>query len=195
MADGSGRQSRSQRLAAQQSAPRAARCGDADRHYPRARGRGGGGLFGDLPACRLRSERVGRGAEDARMLVPLLALRPTRCSRSDRRANPALACGASAQGRRRQARGGKAFHCTRRHLADLINSKGGTVMRAKRTFLQSVCAAALVAAGLSVALAQMPQVVAPVSATPTPGPVPEVLQKYSAVTAERLKKPEDANWL
>jgi len=63
-----------------------------------------------------------------------------------------------------------------------------------RTFLQGVCAAALVAAGLSAACAQMPQVVAPVSATPTPGPVPEVLQKYSAVTAERLKKPEDGNW-
>ena len=63
-----------------------------------------------------------------------------------------------------------------------------------RTFLQSVCAAALVAAGLSAASAQMPQVVAPVSATPVPGPVPEVLQKYSAVTAERLKKPEDGNW-
>jgi len=62
------------------------------------------------------------------------------------------------------------------------------------TFLQSVCAAALVAAGLSAASAQMPQVVAPVSATPLPGPVPEVLQKYSAVTAERLKKPEDGNW-
>jgi alcohol dehydrogenase (cytochrome c) len=62
------------------------------------------------------------------------------------------------------------------------------------TFLQSVCAAALVAAGLSAAWAQMPQVVAPVSATPVPGPIPEVLQKYSAVTAERLKKPEDGNW-
>jgi alcohol dehydrogenase (cytochrome c) len=67
-------------------------------------------------------------------------------------------------------------------------------MLAKRTFLQSVCAAALVAAGLSAASAQMPQVVAPLSATPVPGPMPEVLQKYSAVTAERLKKPEDGNW-
>jgi alcohol dehydrogenase (cytochrome c) len=67
-------------------------------------------------------------------------------------------------------------------------------MLGNRTFLQSVCAAALVAAGLSAASAQMPQVVAPVSATPVPGPMPEVLQKYSAVTAERLKKPEDGNW-
>jgi alcohol dehydrogenase (cytochrome c) len=63
-----------------------------------------------------------------------------------------------------------------------------------RTFLQGLYAAALVAAGLSAASAQMPQVVAPASATPVPGPMPEVLQKYSAVTAERLKKPEDGNW-
>jgi alcohol dehydrogenase (cytochrome c) len=67
-------------------------------------------------------------------------------------------------------------------------------MLANRIFLQSVCAAAVVAAGLSAAWAQMPKVVAPVSATPVPGPIPEVLQKYSAVTAERLKKPEDGNW-
>jgi alcohol dehydrogenase (cytochrome c) len=67
-------------------------------------------------------------------------------------------------------------------------------MPAKSTFLQGLYAAAFVAAGLSAASAQMPQVVAPVSATPVPGPVPEVLQKYSAVTAERLKKPEDGNW-
>src|SRR5262245_14928107 len=72
-------------------------------------------------------------------------------------------------------------------------------MPAKRKFLQGVYAAALIgtglsAAGLSPALAQMPTLVAPVSATPVPGPVPEVLQKYSAVTAERLKKPEDGNW-
>jgi alcohol dehydrogenase (cytochrome c) len=63
-----------------------------------------------------------------------------------------------------------------------------------RKFLQSACAAALIAAGLSAASAQMPQLVAPVSATPVPGPIPEVLQKYTAVTAERLKKPEDGNW-
>ena len=60
--------------------------------------------------------------------------------------------------------------------------------------MQSVCAAALIAAGLSGASAQMPQTIAPASATPVPGPMPEVLQKYAPVTAERLKKPEDGNW-
>jgi len=67
-------------------------------------------------------------------------------------------------------------------------------MLANRTFLQGVWAAALIAAGLSAASAQMPPLVAPVSSTPVPGPMPEVLQKYTAVTAERLKKPEDGNW-
>jgi alcohol dehydrogenase (cytochrome c) len=46
---------------------------------------------------------------------------------------------------------------------------------------------------ISVASAQ--QTIAPASATPTPGPLPEVLAKYTPVTAERLKNPEDNNWL
>ena len=49
------------------------------------------------------------------------------------------------------------------------------------------------AAGLSAAVAQ--QTVAPASATPVPGPMPDILQKYTPVTAERLKNPEDGNWL
>jgi alcohol dehydrogenase (cytochrome c) len=63
-----------------------------------------------------------------------------------------------------------------------------------RTLLQSMYAAALIGAGLSVASAQMPATVAPASPTPVPGPMPEVLQKYTPVTTERLKKPEDGNW-
>ena len=64
-----------------------------------------------------------------------------------------------------------------------------------RTFLQSVSAAALLVVGISAVSAQMPQTIAPSSATPIPGPMPEVLQNYTSVTAERLKKPEDGNWL
>src|SRR6266851_2006242 len=57
-----------------------------------------------------------------------------------------------------------------------------------------VCAVAIIAAaGVSTALAQ--QIVFPASLDPVPGPVPAILQNYAAVTAERLKKPEDANWL
>jgi len=63
-----------------------------------------------------------------------------------------------------------------------------------RTFLQSVGAAALLAVGISAVSAQMPQTIVPPSATPIPGPMPEVLQSYTPVTAERLKKPEDGNW-
>ena len=60
--------------------------------------------------------------------------------------------------------------------------------------MRSVCVAAIVvAAGIVGASAQ--QTIAPASATPVPGPMPEILQKYAPVTAERLKKPEDGNWL
>src|SRR5215475_7133000 len=63
-----------------------------------------------------------------------------------------------------------------------------------RTFLQSVGSVALLAIGISAVSAQMPQTIEPPSATPIPGPMPEVLQNYTLVTAERLKKPEDGNW-
>jgi len=60
--------------------------------------------------------------------------------------------------------------------------------------MRSVCVAAiLAAAGTLGASAQ--QTIAPVSATPVPGPMPELLQNYASVTTERLKKPEDGNWL
>jgi alcohol dehydrogenase (cytochrome c) len=39
------------------------------------------------------------------------------------------------------------------------------------------------------------QTIAPASTTSAPGPLPDVLAKYAAVTAERLRKPEDENWL
>ncbi len=52
--------------------------------------------------------------------------------------------------------------------------------------------AALLALGMSGASAQ--QTIAPASATPT-NPMPDVLARYSPVTAERLKNPEDGNWL
>src|SRR4249920_2960476 len=60
-----------------------------------------------------------------------------------------------------------------------------------RGLVQSVCGAAIILAASS-ALAQ--ETVAPASPTPVPGPMPEVLQKYTPVTTERLKKPEDGNW-
>jgi alcohol dehydrogenase (cytochrome c) len=63
-----------------------------------------------------------------------------------------------------------------------------------RRLLQGVCVAAL-AAAMGVATASAQELIAPASATPVPGPMPEVLQKYSPVTTERLRKPEDGNWL
>jgi alcohol dehydrogenase (cytochrome c) len=63
--------------------------------------------------------------------------------------------------------------------------------------MRNVCLAALLAAtGISGASAQQTvNTVAPASATPVPGPMPDILQKYTPVTTERLKKPEDGNWL
>jgi alcohol dehydrogenase (cytochrome c) len=55
------------------------------------------------------------------------------------------------------------------------------------------CTAAILAAGIAPAVAQ--EIVFPASLDPVPGPTPGILQRYTPVTAERLKKPEDANWL
>jgi len=73
-------------------------------------------------------------------------------------------------------------------------TKEETLMVDARIYLQRVCVAAIVlAAGMHGAAAQ--ETVGPASNTPVPGPVPELLQKYAPVTADRLKNPEDGNWL
>jgi len=56
-----------------------------------------------------------------------------------------------------------------------------------------MCAAAIAIAAIAPAAAQ--EVVFPASLDPVPGPTPAILERYTPVTAERLKKPEDANWL
>src|ERR1700730_2270252 len=71
---------------------------------------------------------------------------------------------------------------------------GGNVMTMAKVLMRSVgVAAALAAAGIPQASAQ--QMIAPASATPVPGPMPDILQKYAPVTDARLRQPEDANWL
>jgi alcohol dehydrogenase (cytochrome c) len=67
-------------------------------------------------------------------------------------------------------------------------------MTTTKALMRSACVGAIFAAtGMSGASAQ--QTIAPASATPVPGPMPEILRAYAPVTAERLKKPEDGNWL
>ena len=61
--------------------------------------------------------------------------------------------------------------------------------------MRSVCVAAIVAAAGICPAPPRNETIAPASATPVPGPMPDILQKYAPVTAERLKKPEDGNWL
>jgi alcohol dehydrogenase (cytochrome c) len=64
-----------------------------------------------------------------------------------------------------------------------------------RKLMQSVCAAAVIAAATGAAgTASAQELLAPASATPAI-PMPEILQKYSPVTAARLRQPEDGNWL
>src|SRR5215475_15678240 len=67
-------------------------------------------------------------------------------------------------------------------------------MTRAKVLMHGACAAAILAASGMVGVSAQ-QMIAPTSATPVPGPMPDVLQKYTPVTAERLKKPEDGNWL
>jgi alcohol dehydrogenase (cytochrome c) len=59
--------------------------------------------------------------------------------------------------------------------------------------MRGVCLAAILTAA-AIASASAQQTIAPAS-PPVPAPLPAVLQNYAAVTAERLRKPEDANWM
>jgi alcohol dehydrogenase (cytochrome c) len=62
----------------------------------------------------------------------------------------------------------------------------------------AACIAASLAGGLMAGMvvsASAQQTIAPASATPVPGPMPDVLASYALVTAERLRNPEDGNWL
>jgi alcohol dehydrogenase (cytochrome c) len=71
------------------------------------------------------------------------------------------------------------------------------MINAKR-LMSGARVAVLLAGGLMIGMAasaSAQQTIAPASATPAPGPLPDVLAKYTAVTAERLRKPEDENWL
>ncbi len=66
--------------------------------------------------------------------------------------------------------------------------------RIQRQLMRGVCAAALVvAAGVVPVPAQ--ETIAPASATPVPGPLPDALKTYAPVTDQRLRHPEDGNWL
>src|SRR6202030_504430 len=63
-----------------------------------------------------------------------------------------------------------------------------------RSLMLGTCVAAMIAV-TAVGGVSAQQTIAPASATPVPGPMPDVLQKYAPVTDARLRKPEDANWL
>src|SRR5262249_48923393 len=80
-------------------------------------------LFRDLSARRLRGEWVGGRATDSGMLVSLFALQSARGRGGDGRSRLARLARASAQARRRQARGGQTIHQPRRHYSELMPSR------------------------------------------------------------------------
>jgi alcohol dehydrogenase (cytochrome c) len=61
--------------------------------------------------------------------------------------------------------------------------------------LGSMIAASAVALVLSTGTAFAQRGVLPLPQPETPPPVPAILQSYKPVTAERLKQPEDSDWL
>src|SRR5260370_16582986 len=153
------------------------------------------------------------------MLVSLFALRSTRGRKGDRRPGAARLAGAPAQDCGRQARGRETVHQSCRHYFDLsrrstrqkpeetiasrqirealdwgVLGQGGNVMTNTKALMRSACVGAILAAtGMSGASAQ--QTIAAASATPGPGPMPEIPRAYAPVTPERLKTPDDAHWL
>src|SRR6202008_3357994 len=67
-------------------------------------------------------------------------------------------------------------------------------MSEKRSLRATLAASALALAFFAVtAAAQQP--LPPLPTPNTPPPVPPILQNYKPVTAERLKQPEDSDWL
>src|SRR5438132_9218843 len=196
MADGCRGQNRSQGFPSQQGPLAAFGPFDAGGRDQGSRGGGRRRLFGDLPARRLRGECLGGEAADSRMLLPLFALQSARGRVGHRWSCAARAGRAAAQDRGRQAGGGETVHRPRRHCSELSPALPGkdeeeNVMT--KILMRSVCVAAIAAAGMCGASAQ--QMIEPASATPVPGPMPEILRQYTPVTAARLKNPEDGNWL
>ena len=61
--------------------------------------------------------------------------------------------------------------------------------------LHATIAASALAFALSAATASAQQPLPPLPTPQTPRPVPPILQGYKPVTAERLKQPEDGDWL
>jgi alcohol dehydrogenase (cytochrome c) len=74
---------------------------------------------------------------------------------------------------------------------------GGNIMAEMPKLVQGACLAGLLAIGLIAGSVKSPaqQTIAPASTTAAPGPPADILSNYGTVTAERLRRPEDGNWL
>jgi alcohol dehydrogenase (cytochrome c) len=67
-------------------------------------------------------------------------------------------------------------------------------MTRRRRFLATLATSAL-ALAMVAATASAQQPLPPLPKPDTPPPVPPMLQNYKPVTADRLKQPEDSDWL
>src|SRR6516225_4585620 len=76
---------------------------------------------------------------------------------------------------------------------DLRKSRRDAVL--EKHCLHATIAASALAFALSAATASAQQPLPPLPTPQTPRPVPPILQGYKPVTAERLKQPEDGDWL
>src|ERR1700737_3724318 len=128
------------------------------------------------------------------MPVPLLVLRSEGRRQGGQRTVAAPAAGTAVEERRRAACGRKAVHCPSRFPADLTPKSRRNVMERRRRFFLTAAASALVLAlSAATAWAQRGLIAPPVPETPPP--VPPILQNYKPVTPDRLKQPEDDDWL
>ena len=179
--------------------------------------RAGGGrrrrLFGDLSACGLRGQWMGRRARRHRMCLSQFALQSARRRGGGRRSVATRLVGAAARDRRRQARRGQAVHRTARRRTGLIR-RGPARNELQWPKQDDRTARASVQEGTTCSrhgngcTAQRLPPLLPVfrrrrRSRPSrrlhrrrrEGPVPDVLSNYASVTSERLRKPEDGNWL
>src|SRR5439155_20773467 len=128
------------------------------------------------------------------MHVPLLVLRSEGGRQGGQRTVAAPAAGTAVAHCRRTAHRRQAIYRTRRVPADVTPRMRRNVMtRERRLCLGAVAGGLAFLLSAGAVLAQRP--LAPAPKPDIPPPVPSILQNYKPVTAERLKQPEDGDWL
>src|SRR5439155_6849971 len=152
-------------------------------------------LLGRLHAHQLRRDHLAPRFEAPRMPVPLLVLRSEGSGQGGQRTVAAASAGAAVEDRRWAVGRRQALHSARRLPADVKDrNQGGNLMKTKGCLCSAAAAsgfALMLCAGTVLAQQPLP----PQPKPDIPPPVPPILQNYKPVTAQRLKQPEDGDWL